>query len=37
MREESNMTRRGRNTEYDGESGGIGSGCPNQKQRKDMA
>ncbi len=37
MREESNMTRPGRIDEYDGESGGIGTGCPNQKQRKGMA
>ncbi len=37
MREESNMTRLGRITEYDGESGGIGAGCLSQKERKGMA
>ena len=37
MREESDLTRLGRITEYDGESGSIGTGCPNQKQRKGRA
>ena len=37
MRGESNMTRLGRIDEYDGERGGIGTGCPDQKQRKGLA
>ncbi len=37
MREESNMASGGRNTEYDEESGSIGTGGLNQKQRKGMA
>ncbi len=37
MREESDMTRLGRDAEYDGESGSIGTGCPNQKQGKGRA
>ena len=37
MREESDMTRLGRITEYVGESGSIGTGCPNQKEGKGRA
>ena len=33
----SNLTRLGRIGEYDGESGGIGGGCPNHKLRKGLA